>query len=250
MTRLTFGAAALAAAMLTAVSYVQAAEGEAVIPVAKGGEGVTCYLAGCYDEKGAKVEKPQAEKSAEADSAKSSTENPEVAVEKLADGKRSKITLVARERGSRAKIEIDGTVTSSIASEARGAIAAVSAGKYSSLIARHASANGLSASFATAVIRVESNFRADARGSAGEIGLMQIKPATARMLGYAGSIKGLYDPETNLKWGMKYLSMAQSLGDGSVCGTVLKYNAGHAAKRMNPISAAYCSKVKRQLASS
>jgi len=72
---------------------------------------------------------------------------------------------------------------------------------------------------------------------------MQIKPATARMMGYRGSTKGLYDPDTNIKYGMKYLAMAQKLGDGSTCGTILKYNAGHAAKRMNPVSKRYCGKV-------
>ena len=47
---------------------------------------------------------------------------------------------------------------------------------------------------------------------------------------------------------MKYLAMAQQLRGGTTCGTILKYNAGHGAKRMNPVSAAYCCKVKAQLA--
>ena len=38
---------------------------------------------------------------------------------------------------------------------------------------------------------------------------MQIKPATAKMMGYSGSKKGLFDPETNIKFGMKYLGKAQ-----------------------------------------
>jgi soluble lytic murein transglycosylase-like protein len=118
-------------------------------------------------------------------------------------------------------------------------------GKFSSIISRYASAYGVPVSLAHAVIRVESNYRPDARGSAGEVGLMQIKPATARGMGYSGSAKGLYNPETNIKFGMKYLGLAHKLGGGSTCGTILKYNAGHGAKRMNPISAAYCTKVKR-----
>ena len=76
---------------------------------------------------------------------------------------------------------------------------------------------------------------------------MQIKPATARMMGYTGSIKDLYEPETNIKFGMKYLAKAQELSDGTTCGTILKYNAGHAAKRMNPVSKRYCGKVKNIL---
>jgi soluble lytic murein transglycosylase-like protein len=126
---------------------------------------------------------------------------------------------------------------------------ALSKGAYGSIIARYASAYGVPVSLAHAVIRVESNYRANARGSAGEIGLMQIKPATARGLGYSGSASGLFNPETNIKYGMKYLGMAHKLGGGSTCGTILKYNAGHGAKRMNPISANYCAKVKRHLSS-
>lgn len=124
---------------------------------------------------------------------------------------------------------------------------AASRGSYGDIIARYASAYGVPVSLAHAVIRVESNYRPGARGSAGEVGLMQIKPATARGMGYSGSVKGLYNPETNIKYGMKYLGMAHKLGGGSTCGTILKYNAGHGAKRMNPVSAAYCSKVKRHL---
>lgn len=126
---------------------------------------------------------------------------------------------------------------------------ATEAGRYTTIVARYASEYGVPASLAHAVIQVESNYRPGMTGSAGEVGLMQIKPATARMLGYGGSVKGLYDPETNIKYGMKYLAMAQDLGDGTTCGTILKYNAGHAARRMNPVSAAYCQKVKVQLAS-
>ncbi len=115
---------------------------------------------------------------------------------------------------------------------------------YNGLIKTYAKKYGVPTDLAHAVVKVESNFNARARGSAGEIGLMQIKPATARMLGYSGSAKGLYDPETNIQYGMKYLAMAHNLGGGDTCGTILRYNAGHGAKRMNPVSAAYCQKVK------
>ena len=120
--------------------------------------------------------------------------------------------------------------------------------KYGSIVARYASTYGVPASLAHAVIRVESNYRPNARGRAGEVGLMQIKPATARMMGYSGSTKALFNPETNIKYGMKYLAKARQLGGGTTCGTILKYNAGHGAKRMNPVSSAYCKKVKLHLA--
>jgi soluble lytic murein transglycosylase-like protein len=146
---------------------------------------------------------------------------------------------------------IDRKTTGSTGVKAGAKSAKAAAGDhYGSIIIKHATANGVPVNLARAVIRIESNFRANARGRAGEVGLMQIKPSTARAMGYSGSVKGLYNPETNIKYGMKYLGLAQKLGGGSVCGTILKYNAGHGAKRMNKISAAYCSKVKRHLGTS
>lgn len=118
------------------------------------------------------------------------------------------------------------------------------------LIVKHAKANGVPVKLAHAVVTVESRYNPKARGKAGEVGLMQIKPATARGIGYKGSTKALYDPETNLRWGMKYLGEAHRRGGKTICGTILKYNAGHYAKRMNKISARYCGKVKRILAKS
>ena len=149
----------------------------------------------------------------------------------------------AKKKGEGA--DIDPTETSSIAAGKAKPVAKRSS--FDSLIAKYAAEHGVPVALAHAVVTVESNYRANARGRAGEIGLMQIKPATARMMGYSGSAKGLYDPETNIRFGMKYLGKARQLGGGDTCGTILRYNAGHAAKRMNRISAAYCAKVKRHL---
>lgn len=120
---------------------------------------------------------------------------------------------------------------------------AFSKSPYGAIISKYAKQYGVPVDLAHAVVRIESNFNPKARGSAGEIGLMQIKPATARYMGYSGSKKGLYDPETNIRYGMKYLSMAHDLGNGETCSTILRYNAGHGAKRMNPVSKRYCGKV-------
>lgn len=169
--------------------------------------------------------------------------------------KQSQVALTARERKSgktvnkrrAAPVGVDKMTTAAIT----GASAAKSAGNassYSAIIARYASEYSVPIPLAHAVIQVESNYRPGIVGRAGEIGLMQIKPSTARMLGYSGSVAGLHDPETNIRFGMKYLSMAKELGDGSTCGTILKYNAGHAATRMNPVSSAYCAKVTKLIA--
>ncbi|WP_378949911.1 lytic transglycosylase domain-containing protein [Mesorhizobium sp. ANAO-SY3R2] len=130
-----------------------------------------------------------------------------------------------------------------------GSIGGKAKAPYGEIVERYASSYGVPVKLAHAVISVESNYKPNIRGKAGEIGLMQIKPATARMMGYSGSAKGLFNPETNIKFGMKYLAKAHALGGGSTCGTILKYNAGHGAKRMNPISAAYCKKVQARIGS-
>lgn len=121
---------------------------------------------------------------------------------------------------------------------------------FDAIIDKYAALHGVDEQLAHAVVKIESNYNPRTRGSAGEVGLMQIKPATARMMGYRGSVKGLYDPETNIRYGMKYLAMAQTLGGGETCRTILKYNAGHGAKRMNPTSKRYCGKVTMLLAAS
>jgi len=130
-----------------------------------------------------------------------------------------------------------------------GSLALSGRADFDSIIAHHAAKNDVPIALAHAVIQVESSYKPNARGAAGEVGLMQIKPATARGLGFRGSVKALFEPETNIRFGMKYLGEARRLGDGSVCGTILKYNAGHGAKRMNPTSRAYCGKVARIIAS-
>ncbi|MGK6312133.1 lytic transglycosylase domain-containing protein [Neorhizobium sp. DT-125] len=115
---------------------------------------------------------------------------------------------------------------------------------YANLIEKYADEYGVPVELANAVVQIESNFRPTVKGKAGEIGLMQIKPATARLMGYEGPDYGLYDPETNIRFGMKYLAGAHERGGGKTCGTILKYNAGHAAKRMNPVSKRYCDRVE------
>ena len=111
------------------------------------------------------------------------------------------------------------------------------------LIAKHAQAQGVPLALAHAVVQVESRYNPRATGR-GTIGLMQIKPATARSMGYAGSAQGLYDPDTNLTYGMRYLGRAYALGGGDVCGAILRYAGGLRATRMTKGTAGYCAKVK------
>jgi transglycosylase-like protein with SLT domain len=110
--------------------------------------------------------------------------------------------------------------------------ASAASNQYASLIAHHASANGVPVDLAQAVVRHESNFNAHVTGKAGEVGLMQIKFSTARGIGFRGTRKQLYDPATNIAWGMKYLGQARKLAGGSECGMLSRYNGGLGNKRM------------------
>ena len=115
------------------------------------------------------------------------------------------------------------------------------------IVDRHAALHGLPRDFARAVVRVESTWNPRLTGAVGEVGLMQIKFETARYLGYDGTRADLYDPETNVAWGMKYLAGAWKLADGDRCGTVLRYQAGHGAKTMTGAARAYCARVQKFL---
>jgi hypothetical protein len=83
------------------------------------------------------------------------------------------------------------------------------------------------------VVKRESNFRPWATNR-GHYGLMQIKPATARSMGYNGSARGLLDAETNLKYAVKYLRGAYLVAQGNHDRADRLYQSGYYyhAKRM------------------
>ena len=64
-------------------------------------------------------------------------------------------------------------------------------------------------------------------GRGGTIGLMQIKLATARGLGYTGNAEGLRDPNTNLTYGVKYLAGAYRAANGDHNRAVAYYASGY-----------------------
>jgi soluble lytic murein transglycosylase-like protein len=80
---------------------------------------------------------------------------------------------------------------------------------------------------ALSIARIESNGACGAQSSANAIGVMQIKHATARMIGYNGTAAGLRNCKTSAKWGVKYLAMCLDLADDDVKKAALCYNQGH-----------------------
>jgi hypothetical protein len=82
------------------------------------------------------------------------------------------------------------------------------------------------------IIVRESRYNARAQ-HAGNYGLMQIKPATARGMGYRGSPAGLLVAKTNLTYGVPYLANAYRVAGGNEDRAVQLYAGGYyyAAKR-------------------
>ena len=98
--------------------------------------------------------------------------------------------------------------------------------QYDAMVATHAQANGVPEALVHRVIRRESGYnpRAIHRGN---YGMMQIKLATARGLGYTGTAEGLLDPETNLTYAVKYLAGAYRAANGDHNRAVAYYAGGY-----------------------
>ena len=88
--------------------------------------------------------------------------------------------------------------------------------------------------FAMKIAKVESGYNPLVTGGAGEIGVFQLKCQTARGIGYSGSCSGLYNPATNVEYGLKYLSMAVKSSHGNLRLAASKHNGGLGRKRLVP----------------
>ncbi len=78
---------------------------------------------------------------------------------------------------------------------------------------------------------------------------MQVRPSTADMLGFRGSLEQLADPATNIRLGVKYLAGAWQATGGRLCDTLMKYRAGYGENSMSLRSVIYCRRARDYLAS-
>jgi hypothetical protein len=133
----------------------------------------------------------------------------------------------------------------------RGAGSAAGAGGdrggYRAIIEREAMARGVPPELVDAVMSVESGYNPAVVGADGEIGLMQIMPATASMLGFTGTLAELAVPETNIHYGVMYLAGAWRLAGQDICTATMKYRAGHGQTRFSVRSVDYCIRVRARL---
>jgi soluble lytic murein transglycosylase-like protein len=94
------------------------------------------------------------------------------------------------------------------------------------LIEKYATLYDVPVSLVRRVVKRESNFYPGAYNR-GHWGLMQIKHATARGMGYDGPARGLLDAETNLKYAVRYLAGAWMVADGNPDLAVRFYARGY-----------------------
>ena len=104
---------------------------------------------------------------------------------------------------------------------------------YDPLIRQWADQYGIPFALAKGLVSVESRFDANAwraephlGPTEGSRGLMQILERTAKGVGFAGDPRGLFDPNINLRYGLKFFAELLSKPTYSVADAIASYNMG------------------------
>jgi soluble lytic murein transglycosylase-like protein len=103
-----------------------------------------------------------------------------------------------------------------------------------SLIKAMAPGQGVPTWFALRIAHVESNYKPQMRGAAGEYGVYQLKCATAKDIGFSGNCAALLDARTNVQWGLRHLALAIGKSNGNLKLAASKHNGGLGRKRLVP----------------
>lgn len=132
----------------------------------------------------------------------------------------SRLNSIAQEQDKTSDIDD----MSSVEGEEVTSAASTSRGNYDALISAMATKYGVEPQLARAVVWAESNFNVNAVSKAGAVGLMQLMPGTAEMLGVTDS----YDPVQNVDGGVRYLAQRIEQYGGDVLKALAAYNCGPA----------------------
>lgn len=103
--------------------------------------------------------------------------------------------------------------------------------KYSEYVEKYSDENNIDKYLVYAIIKAESNFKPDVTSGSDARGLMQLMEETAIDMSNSIDNKSvnsydLYDPETNIKLGVSYLSYLLDMYDGNTILALTAYNAG------------------------
>jgi hypothetical protein len=102
------------------------------------------------------------------------------------------------------------------------------------MIKAQAPSYGVPTWFALRIAKIESGYNPRARGAAGEYGVFQLKCATARGVGFRGNCSGLLNASTNVRYGLKHLSLAVRGSHGNLRLAASKHNGGLGRKSLVP----------------
>lgn len=104
--------------------------------------------------------------------------------------------------------------------------------KYSQYVEKYANEYNVDELLVYAVIKAESNFKCDATSNSDAKGLMQLMDTTANEISsniatdVSFESSQLFDAETNIKIGVKYLSELLEKYEGNLYVSIAAYNAG------------------------
>lgn len=103
--------------------------------------------------------------------------------------------------------------------------------QFDPLIFQKGRQHGIDPFLIKAIIAAESNFDPRAYRNEPQIndasrGLMQVLLGTARWMGYAGPAEGLFDPETNVEFGTRFLKWLRNHFSGDTGKMISGYNTG------------------------
>lgn len=94
--------------------------------------------------------------------------------------------------------------------------------EYEYLIGKAAEKYGVSDVLIKAIIKAESDFNPESVSGAGAVGLMQLMPGTAELMG----VKNSYDPEENINGGVGYFKQQLDSFGGDIKMALAAYNCG------------------------
>ncbi len=126
-------------------------------------------------------------------------------------------TMQPAQQGAFAK-----ALTKADAQAARTAGAGASRQTVAAMVQAAARQHGVDAGLALAVATAESDLSPQAISPAGAMGVMQLMPDTARVLG----VRNTFDPRENIDGGVRYLKQMLDTFGGDVVKAVAAYNAG------------------------
>ena len=102
--------------------------------------------------------------------------------------------------------------------------------KYSEYVEKYALEYGVDSMLVYAIIKAESNFKPNIKSSSNAMGLMQLldetAQETAKKIGIEYTEGCLYNPETNIRLGIKYYSELLEEYDNNYMLALTAYNAG------------------------